>query len=209
MDNFDQAIRVGDEIELRTKGNDAFLKVERVFGGICPSSEGSPLYACCFGQIPHNNKTGKKKLVYLGEIENELPEPFFDQLVELSRCFFSWRWYYNTSDADDSAIESMYPLLRNYLRARDIDQITLVQALTMDWNTGIMTIQQWVADNALDTQAGSILASQLGQMTKEDRHPSRRHIFYAVDALRALMGVASENRYWRNYVSEEISFYYG
>ena len=131
MDKFDQAIRVGDQIELRSKENSVFLEAERVFGGICPASEGSPFYACCFCQIPHSNKAAKKKLVFLEEIENELPESFFDQLVELSRRFFSWHWYFNTTDADD-AMESLYPLLRNYTRARDITQIALMPALTLD-----------------------------------------------------------------------------
>ena len=209
MDKFDKAIRVGDQIEFRSKESDAFLKAERVFGGICPASEGSPFYGCCFCQIPHNNKVGKKKLVFLGEVENELPEPFFDQFVELSRSFFSWHWYYNSSDADDNAIDSLYPLLRNYTRARDITQITLAPALTLNWNTGILTIQQWVSDEALEIAPGTVLAAQLGKMTVADRQASRRKVFYAPDALRALMGHASQNLYRRNYASETVDYYFG
>ena len=209
MDNFDLAIRVGDQIEFRSKESDAFLRAERVFGGICPASEGSPFYACCLCQVPHANNAGKKKLIFLGEIENELPEPFFDQLVELSRRFFSWHWYYNTSDVDDNAIESLYPLLRNYTRARDITQIALMPALTLDWNTGILTIQQWSADGALEIHPGTVLASQLGKMTAADRQTSRRKFFYAPDALRALMGLAAQNRYRQNYASEIVDFYFG
>ena len=209
MDKFDQAIRVGDRIELRSKENSAFLEIERVFGGICPASEGSPFYACCLCQVPHANKAGKKKLIFLGEIENELPEPFFDQLVELSRRFFSWHWYYNTSDVDDNAIESLYPLLRNYTRARDITQITLAPALTLNWNTGILTIQQWVSDEALEIAPGTTLAAQLGKMTVADRQALRRKVFYAPDALRALMGHAGQNPDRRNYASETVDFYYG
>ncbi|MFC1882174.1 hypothetical protein ACFL2S_11840 [Thermodesulfobacteriota bacterium] len=209
MDKFDQAIRVGDQVELRSKENSAFLETERVFGGICPASEGSPFYACCLCQIPHANKAGKKKLIFLGEVENELPEPFFDQLVELSRSFFSWHWYYNSSDADDNAIDSLYPLLRNYTRARDITQITLAPALTLNWNTGILTIQQWVSDEALEIAPGTVLAAQLGKMTVADRQASRRKVFYAPDALRALMGHASQNLYRRNYASETVDYYFG
>jgi hypothetical protein len=208
MDKFDQAIRVGDQIELRSKENSVFLEAERVFGGICPASEGSPFYACCFCQIPHSNKAAKKKLVFLEEIENELPGSFFDQLVELSRRFFSWHWYFNTTDADD-AMESLYPLLRNYTRARDITQIALMPALTLDWNTGILTIQQWSADDALEIHPGTVLASQLGKMTAADRQPSRRKFFYAPDALRALMGLAAQNRYRQSYASETVDFYFG
>jgi hypothetical protein len=208
MDKFDQAIRVGDQIELRSKENSVFLEAERVFGGICPASEGSPFYACCFCQIPHSNKAAKKKLVFLEEIENELPESFFDQLVELSRRFFSWHWYFNTTDADD-AMESLYPLLRNYARARDITQIALMPALTLDWNTGILTIQQWSADDALEIHPGTVLASQLGKMTAADRQPSRRKFFYAPDALRALIGLAAQNRYRQSYASETVDFYFG
>jgi hypothetical protein len=208
MDKFDQAIRVGDQIELRSKENSVFLEAERVFGGICPASEGSPFYACCFCQIPHSNKAAKKKLVFLEEIENELPESFFDQLVELSRRFFSWHWYFNTTDADD-AMESLYPLLRNYTRARDITQIALMPALTLDWNTGILTIQQWSADDALEIHPGTVLASQLGKMTAADRKTSRRKFFYAPDALRALMGLAAQNRYRQSYASETVDFYFG
>jgi hypothetical protein len=209
MDKFDQAIRVGDQIELRSKENDSFLKTERVFGGICPASEGSPFYACCFCQLPHRTKSGKKKMVFLGEVENELPEPFFEQLIELSRRFFSWHWYYNTSDADDNAMESMYSLLRNYTRTRDITQITLLPALTLDWNTGILTIQQWHADNALEIKPKTVLASQLGKMTVGDRKAARRKFFYAPDALRALMGLAAQNRYRRNYTSQTVDYYFG
>ncbi len=209
MDKFDQAIRVGDQIELRSKENSVFLKTERVFGGICPASEGSPFYACCFCQIPHSNKAAKKKLVILEEIENELPEPFFAQLVELSRRFFSWYWYFNTSDADEHAMESMYSLLRNYTRTRDITQITLMPALTLDWNTGILIIQQWSADKALEIKPKTALASQLGKMTIADRQAARRKFFYAPDALRALMGLAAQNRYRQSYASETVDFYFG
>ena len=209
MDKFDKAIRVGDQIELRSKENDSFLKTERVFGGICPASEGSPFYACCFCQLPDRTKSGKKKLVFLGEVENELPEPFFEQLIELSRRFFSWHWYYNTSDADDTAMEGFYSLLRNFTRTHDITQITLVPALTLDWNVGILTLQQWSADKALEIHPGTVLASQLGKMTVADRQSARRKFFYAPDALRALMGLAAQDRYRRNYTSQTVDYYFG
>jgi len=209
MEKFDKAIRVGDQIELRSKENNAFLATERVFGGICPASEGSPFYACSFCQLPHRNKAGKKKLVFLGEVENELPEPFFDQLIELARRFFCWRWYYNTSDADDTAMEGFYSLLRNFTRTHDITQITLVPALTLDWNVGILTIQQWYADDALEIKPKTVLASQLGKMTVADRQSARRKFFYAPDALRALMGLAAQNRHRRNFASQTVDYYFG
>ena len=105
-------------------------------------------------------------------------------------------------------MESLYPLLRNYTLARDITQITLLPALTLDWNTGILTIQQWVTDEALEIPPGTVLAAQLGKMTATDRQPSRRKFFYAPDALRALMGLAAQNKY-RRYDSETVDFYFG
>jgi hypothetical protein len=104
-------------------------------------------------------------------------------------------------------MESMCRLLENYTQARDITQITLLPALTMDWNTGILTIQQWVGDEALEIHSG-ILASQLGRMTLTDRQATRRKFFYAPDALRALMGLAAQNRYRRNYTSQTVDYYF-
>lgn len=195
---FDRAMRVGDQIELRAAEDDAFLRVAGVLGGICPASgDGSPFYAVAFGQLPDTNKFGRKKLIFLGEIESQLPDIFFDRLVELSRSFFCWRWHFNTSDADDIAVESFRRLLKNYAAQHDIVQIKLVPALTMDWNTGVAVIQQWVADEALEIRPGTVLAAQLGKMTKADRQTSRRSAFYAPDALRAVLGHAAHGRhYW-------------
>jgi hypothetical protein len=211
MKKFDHAIRVGDQIDLRSKEGESSLTTERVFGGICPASNGSPFYGCCFGQVTHGNKAGKKKLVFLGEVENELPEPFFTELVELSRNFFCWHWLYNSSDGDEGAVEGLIQLFGNYARTRDITQIKLAPGLMLDWNTGILTIQQWAADDALDIPPGTVLSAQLGKMTKADRHVSRRNFFYGPDALRALMGRAAQNRSFRsgNYAASELPFYYG
>lgn len=207
---FDCAMRVGDQLELRRQEDNSFLCVAGVLGGICPASgDGSPFYAVCFGQLPDANKLGRRKLIFLGEAEGELPDLFFDRLVRLSRKFFSWRWYFNTSDADNIAVESLRRLLKNYAAQRDIVQIRLAPALTMDWNTGVSVIQQWVADEALEIRPGTVLAAKLGKMTNADRQVSRRNVFNAPDALRALLGHAAHDRhYWPGGYTEKNDFYY-
>ena len=209
--NFDCAMRVGGQLELRRQKDNLFLRVAGVLGGICPASgDGSPFYAVCFGQLPDANKSGRKKLIFLGEAEGELPDTFFDRLVELSRKFFSWHWCFNTSDADDIAVESLRRLLANHMTQRDIVQIKLIPALTMNWGTGVSVIQQWVADEALEIRPGTILAAQLGRMTKADRQVSRRIVFYAPDALRVILGhAASGHRHnCSGDYTEKKGFYY-
>ena len=87
--------------------------------------------------------------------------------------------------------------------------LMMAPAVTLDWNTGILTIQQWSADDALEIHPGTVLASQLGKMTAADRQTSRRKFFYAPDALRALMGLAAQNRYRQSYEPETVDFYFG
>lgn len=185
MGEYEQALRVGDKIELQSK--DGILQTERVIGGIVPASDISPYYACAFGQMPHANKSGKKPMLFLGEAEHEMPEPFLDQLAALARKYFSWTWYYNVSDSDDTAIESLYHLLNEYRSKFDITQIKLREARVLNWAAGVSLIQQWAADEALEITSGTILSGQLGRMGKTDRMLSRRHVFYAVDALRAVI----------------------
>jgi hypothetical protein len=58
----------------------------------------------------------------------------------------------------------------------------------MDWKTGVSVIQQWVAIEALEIRPGTVLAVQLGKMTKADRQASRRSVILCSRCLEGVIG---------------------
>ena len=67
-------------------------------------------------------------------------------------------------------------------------KVSLDPPYLKDWITGILSIQQWAIDKALDLPDGSIMKTQLSGMSEEDKDESRRGPLYAVDALRCVLG---------------------
>lgn len=187
MKSYDHALRTGNGLDLRTKDGNKFLQVERVMGGICPAGEGTPFYACLFGSVPGTNTAGKKPLVFIGEAQSELPEPFFEQLAELSRNFLCPHWHHSQENA--AAVDSLEQLFSVFAKTRDL-AIRFYPAPALNWPVGLTLMQEWAAGGALRIPPEATLAAQLGRMTKEDFQNARRPAFWAVDALRPIMAMA-------------------
>ena len=79
-------------------------------------------------------------------------------------------------------------MLDQHLKKFSFGKINLDAPYLTEWINGILSIQQWMIDEALELPDGSVLRNQLKAHTFEDREESRRGPFYAVDALRCVIG---------------------
>ena len=181
-----ECVRVGSEIEVRFEDDSKkVFSFGVVRGGVAWPTPNSPAYYCMVGRRTCVNKNFKEPLVLFSEYEADLPVDLFQRLYEDARRFFCFEFY---ADVDEASYEYYNQFYRYMERLNMHQRIVLNQAGIMDWQAGVLCIQKYARDSALDVPEGTILASQLGKMTRADQQDSKKNEFYAVNALRCLIG---------------------
>lgn len=188
MNPIEHAEHRGGLIELIYEGDqEDNFKVDIIRGGLMwPASE-YPGYLCILGQRPKFNeapKARRKPLVLLAEHQVDLPKEMIAAITKeirrlLCRSFFV--------DYDEETL-IFQEELELYLKRFRYGKIDIDAPYLRDWTPGVLSMRQWQADKALEAPEDSILNKQVKRLTREDQDESRRGPFYAVDALRCVLG---------------------
>jgi hypothetical protein len=89
----------------------------------------------------------------------------------------------------DEACYEYYNQFYSYMERLNMHQrILLHPPDIMDWQAGVLCILKYARDSALHIPESTILAGQLGKLTSADQQDAKRHEFYAVNALRCVIG---------------------
>ena len=185
MKDIKQALRNGERIEVQYSDDTADrVYVQKVHGGLMLPTAQSPAYFCILGQLLDRNSKFKHPCILLSETEADLPEQFYKKLSNEARKLLCWSFF---CDYTDSNYEFRLSLSK-YLRKRDLSRVSIKFTYIGDWVNGVLTIRQYSKDGALEIPKDSIMGRQLGQMVPEDQQESQRNRFYAVDALRCVLG---------------------
>ena len=206
MKEIKQALRNGERIEVQYSDDTAEkVCVQEVRGGLMLPTAESPAYFCILGQLLERNSKFKHPCILLSETEAALPEQFYKKLSNEARKLLCWTFF---CDYTDSNYEFRVSLSK-YLRKRDLSRISIKLPYIGDWVNGILTIRQSSEDGVLKIPKDSIMGRQLGQMTPGDQQESQRGRFYAVDALRCVLGSFERpSRSWTR-PTEYVDYYFG
>jgi len=205
MKDIKQALRNGERIEIQYTDDTADrVYVQKVRGGLMLPTAQSPAYFCILGQLLDKNSKFKHPCILLSETEADLPEQFYKKLSLEARKLLCWRFFCDYTDSNSEFRVS----LSKYLRKRDLSRVSIKFPYIGDWVNGVLTIRQSSKDGALKIPKDSIMGRQLGQMEPEHQQESQRSSFYAVDALRCVLGSFERpSRSW--FPPPEPEFLYG
>jgi hypothetical protein len=185
VSEIENCMRVGSGITINFKDeNKDSIVCSVVGGGISWPSINSPGYYCIFGRKSCVNANLKKPLHFLAEREGALTRDLCEGLQRDIREFFCFRLYVNVD-------EGSYGHYNEFIRLMEplMDRVELLSADISDWNLGILQIQRYTRDDALQQiPKDSILYNQLGRITKSDDQERERAKFYAVSALINVIG---------------------
>ena len=175
--------RGGIEIVHEGDQDDNFI-VETVRGGILWPAVESPGYFCILGQRPTFNDFKKKPLVLLAEHSTDLPQKLIETITIETRRMMCRDIFCDFNEHTFQFQEDLYRHIKKF----GIVGVNLNGPYLADWINGILSAQQWMSEDALELPRGTVLRDQLSGMKFEDRDPTRRGPFYAVDALRCVLG---------------------
>jgi hypothetical protein len=182
MKRIEKVSKVGEQVEIYYEdGSKKAISLEAIKGGIAWPPPG---YYCIIGRYSFPDKNLKKKLILLTESEATLPEDLFQELYNDAKKLRCFEFY---GEVDEANYE-YYNQFSRFMERAMVDRIRLIPPPIKDWQAGILGILKYVRDNALDMPRDSILYGQLGSMTSEDQQDSRKSAFYAVNALKNLIG---------------------
>jgi hypothetical protein len=205
MKDIKQALLNGERIEVQYSDDTMDrVHVQKVCGGLMLPTAQSRAYFCILGQLLDRNSKFKHPCILLSETEADLPEQFYKLLCNEARKLLCWSFF---CDYTDSNYEFRVSLSK-YLRKRDLSRVSIKFPYIGDWVNGVLTIRQYSKDGALEIPKDSIMGRQLGQMEPDDQQESQRSRFYAVDALRCVLGgFERPSRSWS--APPEPGFFYG
>jgi len=188
--NIDHAEWIGDNaVKLCHEDPNEDYIVEAPRGGILWPAGPSPGYLCILAMVREYDEVTKRKPIHvIAEHKIDLVRDIIGTVANETRRLFC-RQFYVDIGADRL---HLHEELDAHLRRYGFGQIHLDMPYLVEWVDGVLSIQQWMTDGLLDLKHAPILAEQLSMITVEDRDPSRRAPFYAIDALRTVIGSYDE-----------------
>jgi hypothetical protein len=179
MKKIKECFRSGSIIEIRYEdGGEKAFPAQSLAGGISWPITG-PYYSCFLAKANAPDKAGIYGIHLVDEIEENLPRVFHESIADISsrllcRTFFA---------AINETTWDHYCALLDYLSSRDLgDRVGILRPSITNYSAGVRFVQGLHADNKLNIPKDSILAQQLGRMTKEAYLEANCHEFYAVQA---------------------------
>jgi len=150
-----------------------------VFPGLHPG------YYCIFAQGNYPTLSGKLPLVLLAEAEDALPHKFFQKMIKAAKEF-QCREFYKEYQKDERELMTLFANVCRYQRVSNID---FKRAKISDnFGFGVALAREWAQDGALNISEGTILRTQLSGISSDDLAHNPEEKFFAVDALRLLIG---------------------
>lgn len=177
--------RNGNYITILFEGEDKPVFFEKIHGGLSWPSAVSEGYVCIFGQKPIVNKSMKKPITLLEEFTSDVLFSLFEQLASSARKFFCWRYYsdpYSESNCD------FFNAFDEFKRRQDLSRMELCHPYITGWIGGLNVIREWESSDSLIIPKESIVASELGKITREDQRDTQRPFFPATSATCNVIG---------------------
>jgi hypothetical protein len=146
----------------------------------------SPGFFTIVGQLVKKNVTGQYPLRLLREGEESIPSKLFERLTSDAGTFFCEEVYADLLNASERS--------RGYVAAFDAfrkehrRQKLYLRPGPFDFAHGIFTIRGLIKEGALDIPRGTIVHEQLRTITSEDLRGQPEEKFYALNALRYVIG---------------------
>jgi len=171
------------------------IKYAAVIGGISWPTEYSPLYFCVMGKLWNeesrrsNQEEKKGNLVFLDEHEsNSLSlDEGINKLTDSAKRFYCDRFYTNIGEAFAGYIESFQGYVtRN--KIKDPRPSLQEAPYNDDFLFGVKLVKDWEREKRIEIPEDSIAYKQLKPITMEHLKDKPEVNFYAVNALRFVMG---------------------
>ncbi len=168
-------------------------------GARCGLSWPSPVnpggYFCLIGQESKRVPTGENFLILIQEFEGQsiasLFQEMFDQMgtygcFEIYTELLATEW----SERPIEGIQSYLAAFDDYQTKRRAQRVDLLQApFCKSFVHGIDIIKRWTTYiNALEIPRDTILRKQLSEISEEALKKSPEHTFFAINALRFVLG---------------------
>jgi len=183
MKKIESCHRDGPYIVTKFEGEKKVFHLDRTVGGVSWPTADSPGYYCILGRDPGLHEKIKKRLILLSEDEAKLPNELYKKIAGAAQKLLCRQFY---ADLNEQS-RDFYSAFSEYMVKGDLRQISIDKPILTNWNTSILTMQQWKKDDALEISE-SILRTQLGKMGPEDRKDARKPFLHAVDGLRCALG---------------------
>lgn len=184
MEKITKVRRVGSDIIVEFKDKQEPVCFDRVCGGLTWPSAVSPGYFGIFGQAKQMNKM-KKPIRLLYEFSSDRLGELLGQLRENARDLLCWEFYTEPYAAKD---KDFYVAFNESAKRQDLSRAKLLHPEITNWLSGLSIIREWAEAGSLVVSMGSILAKELGSMTREDQQDSRRPFFPAASSACNLIG---------------------
>jgi hypothetical protein len=157
------------------------IRGSAVFPGLHPG------YYCIFAQGNYPTLSGKLPLVLLGEAEDALPHKFFQKMIEAAREF-QCRDFYKEERKEERELMTLFADVCRHQRVYKVNILFGRAKLSKNFPFGVRLTKEWAQDGALNISEGTILRTQLSAISAADLDQNPEDKFYAVDALRLLIG---------------------
>jgi len=131
--------------------------------------------------------SGKLPLVLLGEAEHALPHKFFQKMIEAAREFQCVD-FYKEERKEERELMTLFADVCRHQRVYKVNILFARAKLSTNFPFGVALAREWAQDGALNISEGTILRTQLSAIASTDLDQKPEEKFYAVDALRLLIG---------------------
>lgn len=145
----------------------------------------SPGYFVLLGQRVARNTRGRNPLNFIVEGESADPVELFRLLCDEAMRFYCEDVYVDLSEG----WKGFEDLFTDFLAANKIEGIYFKDApYRQKFELGLAIIRKWISENALTIDAGTLLSEQLGRLPRGDLAERPEIHWYAVNALRYVVG---------------------
>ena len=142
----------------------------------------------CFiilAQLPHKNEFGERPLVFIEEKTSEDLRDFFQSLSDSAQMFLFENIYTDLSNENEGYVQ----MFRDFCSKNEIRNLYLQEAPWIsNFQYGLYLIQEMLGNYALEIDKQTITGQQLGQIPKGDPGEYPEETFWAVNALRYVVG---------------------
>jgi hypothetical protein len=156
-----------------------------VRAGLTWPSKDAPGYFIILGQFPHKNEMEERPLILIKEMVAKGLKDLFQSLSDAAQMFLYESVYTDLSDECEGYIE----MFRDFCSKNEIRKLYLKEAPWIsNFQYGLYLIQEILGNRALEIDKHSIIGQQLGKIPKGDPGERPEETFFAVNALRHVVG---------------------
>ncbi|MFB3886323.1 MAG: hypothetical protein ACE144_13955 [Thermodesulfobacteriota bacterium] len=172
------------EIEDGEKKENLSLRGVRV--GLSWPASNAPGFFVLVGQSAKKDITGQHPLHLLKEGQEQIPSALYERLADEMGAFFAEGIYTDMSERFQGYLLDFSTFRR---QERQRQRLFLKRApFYQDFSHGLRTIQGWVKKKGIHVPKGSVTYEQLKTITSEDLRQNPEERFFAINALRYVVG---------------------